>query len=129
MNLYFDDLELTKIDESKTLLEIAKEHGIFISAPCFYNQRSHGCCNSCIVIANGEQVRACEIKPEDGMTIIYDRDDLIELRANNLAKYTMRKNIETSFANSSCGSNHSHYLHSGHCDGSCATGNCNCGSH
>jgi len=98
MKLYFDETEFEVEDTSKTIVEIAKDHGVFISAPCFYNKRSNGCCNGCIIEVNGIEMRACETMPEEGMNIIYDRDDLIQKRTRNLTKYAAQKDIEEKVA-------------------------------
>lgn len=128
MKFIFDGNEWTIEDSSKTIVELAKQNGIYISAPCFYNKRQDGCCNGCLILVDGEEARACETTPIDGMNIIYDREDLMEKRTRNLTKYAARK--DSASKASSCGHSHSQDGDSRGCDGSCdCGGSCGCGSH
>ena len=134
MKIRFDGTEFMIEDTSKNIVEIAKDNGIYITAPCFYNKRENGCCNSCLILVNGEIARACETLPSDDMEIIYDRDDLIEQRTNNLERFSLRRNIETGVKGCGCGSGHSHEDGGSCCGGSCDSSggcgdNCSCGSH
>lgn len=79
-------------DSSQNIVEIAKEAGISIPAPCFLAKRKDGCCNACVVEIDKKQSYACATKPKDGMDIIVNRDDLITLRKERLIHY--KKTIE-----------------------------------
>lgn len=93
MKIILDGKECFIEDCSKTIVEIAKANGIFISAPCFYRKQEHICCNGCLILVDGKEARACETTPVDGMNIIYDREDLMTLRSRNLTKYAAQKEI------------------------------------
>lgn len=114
MKLMFDGKEWDVTDSSKNMVEVAKEHGIYIPAPCYYKKENTGCCKGCLIEINGKIARACITMPEDGMNIIYDRDDLIDQRELNLKKYALGI-IEPE--SDGCG-----------CGGSCGD-NCTCGAH
>lgn len=91
MKITLDGKECMVLDSSKNLVEVAKENGVFISAPCHYKNQEYGCCNGCIILVDGKEARACETKPVNGMEIIYDRDDLMTIRTRNLVKYAAKK--------------------------------------
>ena len=87
MNIKIDDKIIQVNDPSKNIVEIAEENGITITAPCFRNKKKHGCCNVCVVEADGKQAYACNLKAKDGMEIIYNREDLSQLRKERLDQY------------------------------------------
>lgn len=87
MNIKIDDKTIQVNDPSKNIVEIAEENGITITAPCFRNKKKHGCCNVCVVEADGKQAYACNLKAKDGMEIIYNREDLSQLRKEQLDRY------------------------------------------
>lgn len=97
MKIKIDGKEILVSDPSKNIVEIGQENGITITAPCFRNKKKNGCCNVCVVEIDGTQKYACGTKAEDGMDIIYKREDLESIRKERLAKYTDAiKNNETS---------------------------------
>lgn len=108
MKIIFDGKEFLVNDASKNIIEIAKEHGVYIPAPCYYKNDDTGCCNGCIILVDGKEAHACETTPVEGMEIIYDCDDLLTLRTRNLRKYSARsaiaEKLDTSkTAKSGCG--------------------------
>lgn len=88
MKIKIDGKEIVVKDPNKTLVDIGDENGVTILAPCHRNKKKHGCCNVCVVEIDGKQEYACNKKPQDGMDIIYNREDLDTLRKERLAKYT-----------------------------------------
>ena len=115
MKIKIDNKEIIVKDNKKNIVEIAQENGISILAPCFRNKKKHGCCNVCVVEADGEQKYACNLKPKDGMDITYDRLDLEDLRKERLKKYTEAiqsgdTSGNTCGGNSSCGDSSSQGL-------------------
>lgn len=88
MRIKIDEKEITVSDPNKNIVEIGDENGISITAPCFRNRKKHGCCSACVVEVDGEQKYACATKPQDGMSIVYNREDLAKLRRDRLKKYT-----------------------------------------
>ena len=103
MIIKIDEKEILVSDANKNIVEIGDENGITIIAPCFRNKRKHGCCNACVIEIDGIQNYACGIKPQDGMNIVYNRDDLANIRKERLEKYAQAlKNNDTS-KNTCCG--------------------------
>jgi len=104
MKIKIDEKEILVSDPTKNIVEIGDDNGISITAPCFRNNRKHGCCKACVIEVNGVQKYACGLKPVDGMEIIYDRKDLAAIRKERLEKYAQAiKNNDTG-NNSCCGS-------------------------
>ncbi len=87
ITITIDGKRITITDNTKNLVEIAKEAGISIPAPCFLAKKKNGCCNVCVVEADDKQTFACGTKPKDKMNIIINRADLIALRKEKLFKY------------------------------------------
>jgi len=87
MKITIDKKEMMVKDPNMNIVDIAKENGITITAPCYRNKKKHGCCKACVIEADGEQKYACGTKPHDGMDITYDREDLKQIRDERLAKY------------------------------------------
>lgn len=87
MKITIDEKEILVKDRSKNVVEIAEENGITITAPCYRNKNNNGCCNACVVEIDGVQKYACATKAQDGMNIIYKREDLTALRKERLEKY------------------------------------------
>ena len=87
VNITIDGKSILVSDKSKNLVEIAKEAGISIPAPCFLAKKKNGCCNACVVEVNSKQSFACGTKPKDGMDIVVNRADLVSLRKERLLKY------------------------------------------
>lgn len=126
MKIIFDGNEWTIENPSKNIVDISKEHDIYIPAPCYYNKNENGCCNGCLLLINGKEAKACTTLPVDGMNIIYNRDDLNAKRDRNLTNFALGITPEMEAAceaakHSGCGDDCN-------CGGSCGD-NCSCGSH
>ncbi len=103
MIIKIDEKEILVSNPNKNIVEIGDENGITITAPCFRSKKKHGCCNACVIEIDGIQKYACGTKPQDGMNIIYNRDDLANIRKERLEKYAQAaKNNDTS-NNTCCG--------------------------
>ncbi|MCF7793078.1 MAG: hypothetical protein K9N09_10785 [Candidatus Cloacimonetes bacterium] len=87
MQITIDKKEVTVTDSNLNLVQIAKENGITIPAPCFLAGRPFGCCQVCAIEINNAIQYACCTKPQAGMEIIVNRDDLNELRKLRMQKY------------------------------------------
>ena len=98
MNIKIDGKQIELTRKEKNIVDAADQAGIGIPAPCYRNGRKQGCCNACVVEVNGKQQYACATKPEEGMDITVNREDLKKLRQERLQKY--RSNIENG---NSCG--------------------------
>ena len=105
MKIKIDGKEIHVKDPNKNIVEIGDEHGISITAPCFRNERKHGCCKACVIEANREQAYACTTKPTNGMEIVYKRDDLERIRKDRLSKYA--QSIQSGNTDSCCDSDSS----------------------
>jgi len=106
MKIRIDNKEIIVTDSNKNIVEIGDENGITIVAPCFRNKKQNGCCNACLIEVDGNQKYACSTKPHEGMDIIYNREDLSEMRKEKLAKYSDAiKNNDSS--SNQCGCNDS----------------------
>ncbi len=96
MKIYFDEQELEFFSEQEqsdeNIVQIAKKHGINITAPCFLANNGIGCCASCLIEVDGKEAFACSTKAKDGMKVIYDNPILREKRHANLKKY--KANLE-----------------------------------
>ncbi len=93
MKLQIDGCEI-EIDTCDTsIIDSAERAGIKIPDPCHKNGRADGCCKSCVVEIDGVQKFACSTKPEAGMNIIFDREDLKELRSNRLKEYNEKRKL------------------------------------
>ncbi len=74
-------------EDDKTIADITKREKITLPTPCYNSKREKGCCNACVVEIDGEQKFACVTEPVDEMEITIDREDLNNIRKENLAKY------------------------------------------
>ncbi|BBF43739.1 hypothetical protein lbkm_2427 [Lachnospiraceae bacterium KM106-2] len=132
MKIKFDGNEWDVLDSTKNIVDLAKDHGVYIPAPCYYKKSQQDCCKSCLILVDGEEGCACSTFPTDGMEIVYNQDDLIDKRERNLTNYALGITEEMEAA-AAAKSSHSHSDHSGcgddcSCGGSCGD-NCSCGSH
>jgi NADH dehydrogenase/NADH:ubiquinone oxidoreductase subunit G len=91
MKITIDNSEIEVKNTSKNIVQIAKENGITIPAPCLNVDRKFGCCTACIIEVDGKQKYACCTKPEDNMKIIFERNDLKELRKQRMKSYSISK--------------------------------------
>ncbi len=112
MQIKIDEKEVTVTDPNKNLVEIARENGITIPAPCFLAGRPFGCCQVCAIEINNTIQYACCTKPQEGMEVIVNREDLNELRKLRRQKY--KENIQLGTF-SECG-----------CSNSATSENCGC---
>lgn len=87
MKIKIDEKEIVVSDPNKNIVEIGDENGISITAPCFRSKKRHGCCKACVVEVDGKQQYACGMKPQDGMNIVYNREDLASIRKERLQSY------------------------------------------
>lgn len=118
MNITIDGNTIDFFDSDKTIIEAADRAGIRIPAPCYRDENKHDCCYACVVEVNGEKKYACAVKPEDGMKIIFKRDDLHAIRKDRMEQYTLN--------GSQCCGGESHC----DCDGECdCNDDCDCGCH
>jgi bidirectional [NiFe] hydrogenase diaphorase subunit len=90
----------------KTILEVAKEKGIFIPTLCHLDGLSDiGACRMCIVDVGGKIVTSCTTEIANGMEITTQSERLTKLRRMNLELIFAERNHVCSF----CVSN-------GHCE-------------
>ena len=101
MKIKIDEKEIEITSEDKNIVDVADRSKIGIPAPCYRSNKSKGCCYSCVVEINGKQEYACNTKPIDGMNIIFNREDLKELRKKKIIKYQEQAKSPAS----SCGCN------------------------
>lgn len=88
INFFINEKQLT-VTEGKTILQAAKENNIDIPSLCFLEDCSNiGQCGVCLVEIEGNEklVRACCIKPKEGMRIITDSEKVIEERKMAVSK-------------------------------------------
>ncbi|SKA74595.1 2Fe-2S iron-sulfur cluster-binding protein [Desulfobaculum bizertense] len=87
MYVMIDGKRFEFIDSSLNIVEVAKQGGLSLLAPCYRAKRKKGCCKACVVEINGQQRYACATTAENGMEIVADRPDLHALRRERLAEY------------------------------------------
>lgn len=87
INITIDGKPISVFDKTKNLVEIAKEAGIAIPAPCYLAKKKDGCCKSCVVEVNSKHSLACATKAKEGMDVVVNRADLISLRKDRLLRY------------------------------------------
>ncbi len=98
MKIYIDEHEIefqqTKENTDENIVQIAKKHGINITAPCFLAKNGFGCCASCLIEIDNKEYYACATKAKDGMRIKYDDPILRAKRHANIKKYkeNLKKN-------------------------------------
>jgi len=88
MHIIIDGKNVVFTKNDKNIVEVADKAGIGISAPCYRSGQKSSCCMACVIEIDGEQAYACSTKPNNGMNIILNRNDLISLRKNRLKKYS-----------------------------------------
>ena len=104
MEIHIDGQVIRIFNEDKNIIDVAKRAQIGIPAPCYYANRKNGCCKVCLIEINGKEKYACCTKPEDGMNIIFKRDDLDAIRKERIKKYT-EGNADPCACGCGCGSN------------------------
>lgn len=92
MNITIDGIQVEFLAEDTNIVEAAGRSGIRIPAPCYRANRKHGCCKGCVIEVNGEEKYACATKPQEGMQVVVDREDLKTLRKERIAAYSKAKN-------------------------------------
>jgi predicted molibdopterin-dependent oxidoreductase YjgC len=91
MNIIIDGKEVEINKGDKNIVDVAARAKIGIPAPCYKAGRKDGCCNACVIEIDGENKFACATKPEVGMNIIVNREDLIQLRKERIKEYQENK--------------------------------------
>lgn len=77
--------KIVDVAEGKTILEAAKEMGIYIPALCNHPMTSHsGACRVCIVEVNGNPVTSCTTLVEKDMEIITNSPYIEDLRRDTI---------------------------------------------
>ncbi|MFC2062543.1 2Fe-2S iron-sulfur cluster-binding protein [Chloroflexota bacterium] len=107
MKISIDNNQVDIYPEDKNIIDVADRVGIGIPAPCYRDNRSGGCCKSCVVEIDGEKGYACETKPHDGMNIITKREDLELIRKERLLIYKEQPTDITCDCKCSCNSSNS----------------------
>ena len=105
MKITIDQKEVEAKPEDKTLVDVADRAKAALPAPCYRANRSIGCCKVCVVEINGKQEYACATKPQDGMKVVINRDDLKALRKERLVQYqkTQKDSSQDCGCNCDCG--------------------------
>ncbi len=107
MEIKIDERIINVSNPDLNIVQIARANKINIPAPCFNTNREFGCCNVCAIEIDGAIQYACCTKPQDGMKIIFNRDDLNKLRRKKIKEYAYNKehNIKNDCccSESSCG--------------------------
>lgn len=101
MKITIDKKEIEVLSEDKNIVDVADRAKIGIPAPCYRANRKKGCCNACVIEIDSKQEFACVTKPQNGMDIVLNRPDLVELRKERLLEY--KKNMKTATEDSGCG--------------------------
>jgi len=86
MQIKIDGIECKSI-AGQTILEVAKQNGIFIPSLCFGDGLAPtGACGICVVEADGDGrlLRACATAVREGMEIITDSPKILTMRKNLL---------------------------------------------
>ena len=91
MEIKIDEKIINVSNPELNIVQIARVNGINIPAPCFDTNREFGCCNVCAIEIDEVLQYACSTKPQDGMKIIFDRDDLNQLRRKKTKEYNSNK--------------------------------------
>ncbi len=87
MSLLIEGIKTEILSNDKNLVDVADRLNIRIPAPCYRSRKSMGCCNICAVDVNGEIKSACCTKPKNGMNIIVNRADILEIRKERIKIY------------------------------------------
>ncbi len=102
MKIIFDGKEITGNENAKNLVEFLDEQGIEITAPCYRSGRVGGCCSACGLEIDGKKAFACATKPKDGISVVYNREDLVTEREEKLLAF--EKTLKDGKTNSCCNS-------------------------
>ena len=121
MKIQIDNREINVSDNNKNIVEVAKDNGIGIVAPCFNDGRKNGCCKACIIEIKGKKHFACGTKPTEGMEVIYNRNDLKVERKTAIEKYLENIKQGNQDESSCCGTDEINE------ESSCCSGESSCG--
>ncbi len=71
-----------QVSKDKNLVDIAKEHGIYIPTLCHFHEVNPplGTCRICTVSVNGKYTTSCTTKVQEGMKIEINSPELIDTR-------------------------------------------------
>lgn len=86
MKITVDHIEV-EVQESETLFQVAQRLGKDIPSMCYAEGKEHRpSCMVCMVknVTNGQMLPSCSTHPVEGMQIITDSEDVIELRRMSL---------------------------------------------
>ena len=86
MKITIDNIEV-EVQEQETLLQIAHRLGKKIPSMCFAEGKEHKpSCMVCMVknAANGQMIPSCSTHPTEGMQIVTDSEDVLDLRRMSL---------------------------------------------
>lgn len=83
-NIRINDLEI-KSQDGKTILEVAKEKGIYIPTLCYHEAlKPYGACRLCVVEmesnAKKDVVASCTTLIKDGMKILTNSEKILKIR-------------------------------------------------
>ena len=87
MQVVIDGKDVEVLSSDRNIVDLADRAKIKILNPCNKNEKTAGCCRSCVVEINGKQKFACSTKPKSGMNIVISRDDLKLLRKIRLQEF------------------------------------------
>ena len=95
MHIKIDGVRVKVEADDINILDVAGRANIRIPDTCHRINKSHGCCQGCVVEINGEQKYACSTKPMEGMNVIVVRDDLKAIRKERLRQYREKREHQT----------------------------------
>jgi len=87
MNITIDGKELKFNQGDNNIVDLADRYGIRIPAPCYRSKKRNGCCKACLIEIDGNEAYACGTKPQDGMDVVFKREDLNVKRKDRLKEY------------------------------------------
>ena len=92
MKITIDQQVINVKNSELNIVEIAKENGIIMCAPCYQDEQIRGMCGACLIYVDGKEAYACATKPVDGMQIIYNNPTLEQKRSKRMAEYESSSN-------------------------------------
>lgn len=96
INIWINDQQI-KADPTKTILEVAQEHKIYIPRLCYLKDlHEEGNCRICSIKVEGQQnlKPACKTKVEEGMHVITNDQDVYDYVSMNLELLAKRHHFE-----------------------------------
>lgn len=81
IKIYIDERPY-QVDPDQNLVEAIREAGLEIPSLCYYPEIDPplGTCRVCTVNANGRPVASCTTRPKDGMEIVLNTPDMVDMR-------------------------------------------------